>query len=92
MAGKLMLIEYVEEHPLFLSTPGMATKLINLYRLSRDDLKKEQQSGQTDLKAVLTDGKRISRETLAVNSRKVRFNNHALTIKHACPEVNKTYV
>jgi hypothetical protein len=72
-------VEYVEERPLLLSNPGMASKLINLWRLSPEDLKEEgaARSDNVGLSGSASAGKkagpaaRISRETLAINSKRV---------------------
>lgn len=73
--GEIVLIEYAEERPPLLSNPGMAAKLINLWRLSKEDLKAEQELARDKARefggadaagaaAVFGGPPRISRETL----------------------------
>lgn len=82
MTGEIVLIEYVEERPLLLSNPGMAAKLINLWRLSKEDLRAEQELARDKARefgdgGVVGGGSgegfngcppRISRETLGASA------------------------
>ena len=74
-SGEIVLIEYAEERPPLLSNPGMAAKLLNLWRLSKEDLKAEQELARDKARefggvgdgagaAASVGPPRISRETL----------------------------
>lgn len=63
-SGNLIIVEYVEEHPLFLNNPGMASKLINLWRLLEADVAAER-AQPTKGKEERSRSGRITRETLA---------------------------
>jgi transcription initiation factor TFIID subunit 1 len=73
--GELVVVEYPEERPLLLSNPGMASKLLNLWRLSPQNVEAERAMALERHAAGLGGGggksrgpPRITRENLGASS------------------------